>query len=382
METSKWRLVQFHTDLISQKDNSYLSKYYESIWEQEYYHKPDAFWELPKWVAEVSYCLKKAGKSHDMQVFRSDTPIELNADNVFGSVLDSNKHLFRRLIESNPNVTFLLGGYINPAELEYDNVFWFESVEKCMNYIRIPYERGVDWSLFAGEKCIPRITLSYGCKHKCKFCTIPDEVIPVSHNEIYKQVLALRPLKFNLVYIDDKTFGQCKNYNQLRTIYYSIRSFNPDFVGFVVQTTSGMVRGINWGDLHVYAAEIGVETYNDSILKELRKPSSVTMVNEAERLLKDFGIKYIPNIVVGFQQETKETYSNTFCYLASANILYANLNNLAIYNNTDLADEIDFGVGDQNEGKSYKSYNTDEKNKIDAYAIESMAQMLLVKNKL
>lgn len=376
----KHLLIQFHTDTISPQDDSVLTKYYNSIWEHEYYHKPDAFWELPKWAGELSHNLINANKEHEFMVLTE--PIELNADIIFGSVLNINLELFKKLVIINWNKTFILGGYVNKHELDvFDNVIWFDSIFDYCNKTGIQYSGGVNWDIFRDEWCIPRITMSYGCKHRCKFCTIPNEIVEVPKHDIYSQVLALMPLKFNLVYIDDKTFGQCDNYRSLIKLEKVIFEFNKQFKGFVVQTTAPMVAKIDWTTLPVYAVEVGVETYNNSILKELRKPSSEVLVNTAHGILEKAGVKYIPNIVVGFLQENEATYSKTLNYIIRTNMLHANIYNLAIYDDADIAEDVNIdNSNDSSELESDKSYNSFEKNELNKSVIETMAQILLIKN--
>ena len=375
-------LIQFHTDVISPITDSNMSKYHESIWKERYYHKPDAFWELPKWVGELSYVLHANNVNHDFLVLRQPKKLRQGIKTVFGSVLESNKLLYYQLILKNPKTKFVLGGYINGFEFFHmlNNVVWVESIRDACMYMQIEYKYGTRWELFKDEWCIPRITMSYGCKHRCKFCTIDNEVIPVSHEDVYNQVTALVPLNFNLVYIDDKTFGQCDNYVDIKILGHIIQSFNQDFVGFIVQTTAGMVKKIDWQSLPVYACEVGVESYNDDILKELRKPANEKMITQAGNILNENGINFIPNIVVGFMQETRDTYLKTINYLLNASILHANIYNLAVYNDADIANDINVSTyNDGNEMVTEKSYNSDIKNAINKAAFDLIIECLIKK---
>ena len=121
-----------------------------------------------------------------------------------------------------------------------------------------------------------------------------------------------------------------------------------DFNGFVVQTTSGIVaRNAQYlVDLGVRVAEIGLETYNDKILRAWRKPSSERLVDKAVKAAKEAGLLLLPNIIVGLPEETEETYQRTFDYvmplLDRGDIIGINPAIFTDYGNDDNLGEIDF----------------------------------------
>ena len=90
----------------------------------------------------------------------------------------------------------------------------------------------------------------------------------------------------------------------------------------------------------VKVTEVGFETMNDSILKKYNKPSSEALVEDCVKLCNERKtIKLILNVVVGFEEETEETYTKTNSYIID------NLNdniigiNPAIYTDYSLLDE-------------------------------------------
>lgn len=377
----KFTLLQWHTSTISPVLDGAETRYYDLIWSQEYYHKPDAFWELPKWAGELSYCLDKNRVYHTFRVLRKVE--SLKCDIAFGSVLDSNKMLYKQLATVNKNVKFIFGGYIDWEYFsELDNVYSVDSIEDCCKMFGWEYHKGVSWTLFKGEKCIPRITLSDGCRHRCKFCTIPNKVNAMPEYYIDVQIEALKDLDFELIYVDDKTFGQCSNYTELNRIKREVDRFNDKFKGFIVQTTATTIPKIDWDKLPVYAIEMGVESYNDEILKEMRKPASVRTIDKAVRVILDAGIKYIPNIIIGLPSETRHTYLSTLNHLLGSDILHANVYSLAVYDDAELSGEIDKkSEHDGDETTQFKSYNTELKNKIDKTAYELIIECLIKKLK-
>jgi len=267
---------------------------------------------------------------------------------------------------------FVLGGYVAAAgwrrsRLDTHGLQWFDSIPELCLCFDYDYKYGTDWGLFAGERTIPRLTMSTGCSNKCTFCTIPNTVTQLDYKSIQVQIEALKHLRFKLVYLDDKTFGQADNANELKYIYNDIKAFNPAFRGFIVQTTAYEIvyhwHTDFWGDNHVRAVEIGVETFNSLLLAKYRKPATVSTIQCAVELLHCAGLDVIVNLILGLPGETAETYMNTFEFLVrNYNKLYGvNVNTLALYEDCDLFDEhgeigkvpqTDKGQGD-NGGRSF-----------------------------
>ena len=181
----------------------------------------------------------------------------------------------------------------------------------------IPYSFGTDYSLFEEWTVLPRLTLSYGCMNNCKFCIVPHEMSTVPKNVIEQQVDSFQDLYFRLIYIDDKTFGQAENYRIIGELGERIRRYNPQFNGFVIQTTTGLLskRAIEFRNLGVVVAEVGAETFNDRILRAYRKPSSEKMILKSIEAAKKAEIMIIPNLIVGFPEETESSYRRTYGFL-------------------------------------------------------------------
>jgi hypothetical protein len=90
-----------------------------------------------------------------------------------------------------------------------------------------------------------------------------------------------------------------------------------DFNGYIVQTTTGMLynKAKDFKDVGVCVAEIGLETFNDSILKAYRKPSSEAMTVKAVEACNACGIHLIANVIIGLSEETEDTYRKTYDYI-------------------------------------------------------------------
>lgn len=364
---------QISTKLLNTKTKSYSNIYYSTWYEQhkeDGYVKPEHFWEIPMWIAEVSYCIEHK-ELHIIEDTQQSAEYinSSDADIVLFSVLDVNKPIIEMLC-SKVDKPICLGGY---SKLENDKVQWFNSVQELCEKFSITYRKGTDYSLFKNIECIPRLQLSQGCKHKCKFCTIPNEVIKIHEDTIIQQVLSFKDLKFKLIYIDDKTFGQSSNYRMLKELYDLIKLDNPEFKGFIVQTTAYQVPKIDFEELHIFVVELGVESYNNPILKAMYKPATESTIQRAVYIIQDKGINVILNLIVGLPNETKESYLHTLEFVNRVNPYGMNIYNLALYKEAELSKEL--GIEDSDENRVIKSYNTLRQNRLNKWFSESLYLM-------
>lgn len=381
MNRMRYCFLQVSDTLLNPNDpTNPADVYFKEIWnnmDREGYVKPLHYWEIPTWIAELSNCFDS--RDHELELFHITQAHSLllpGADVFFASVMDCNKAILAKIIFANPNKTFYLGGYIGYEEFYrlfkgFYNVVWCDSIEAACGILDLDYRPGTYYSLFKGMKCIPRLTLSNGCTNKCRFCTVPDEIIQTSPLNIVNQIYSMECLDFELVYLNDKTFGQCRNYYTLEGLYTTIKEFNPKFRGFTVQTTCTQV--CNWAfdnislkDLHIVNVEIGVESYNDSILQKYRKPQTTKTIDNALHLLKwQFDVNIIPNIIIGLPGETWDTYGCTHRWLqANADkFLMLNITNFVPYEGTEVAVGITKEIGDENQTTRKRSWHTAEENK-------------------
>jgi hypothetical protein len=263
----------------------------------------------------------------------------------------------------------VVGGYVGDGANAFqgaDNVTWYDSMEDMAKGEGYEYRPGINMSHFEGSQVVPRLCMSKGCKHKCAFCVVP-KTLEVTEEELVKQqVDAFAELDARLVYLDDKTFGQAKNHTMLPDLYWRIKKQNPEFEGFIIQTTASQFGRFSDEFLaasHIRYVELGVETFNDSILRELHKPASEAVIQQAADRARRLKINLVPNIIIGLPQETAETYARTKEWLeANADIIsHVNAYNLALYNDTEIAEIVgDTGdARDVNENSVEKSFHTD-----------------------
>ncbi len=176
----------------------------------------------------------------------------------------------------------------------------------------------------------------------------------------------MRDLDFELIYINDKTFGQCKNYYHLKYIYPSIAAWNPKFRGFTIQTTCYQIlkfygQGVNLKDLGIVNVELGIESYNDDILKKYNKPQNTGTIDMALNILKSTGVNIIPNIIIGLPGEDMFTYSETLLWIKDNmhRFLMLNVTNFVPYIGSDTSDIVKTQLEDLNQTTCKRSYHTD-----------------------
>lgn len=363
--------VQIDTDIINaNKPKDISDRFYNTFWDNKKsdgFYRPDSFWELPQWIAELCYTLPDDWSRElyivkDVQLaikYLSNQEIDI----LFFSSLDANKAIITSIIDNNKiRAKCIVGGYAKPYT-KYTWHFWFDSIYEFCCVMGIPYKYGLDFSLFKGYKTIPRLTLSNGCTHRCKFCTIENEITIKSNATILQQVESFRPLDFRLIYLNDKTFGQASNYRELLGLSHYVRYYiESNFDGFIVQTTCNQICKPGFIDelksFGVTYVELGIETFTDSVLKAMRKPQNSKTIHRALNLLHNSGVQVIGNIIIGLPGETMESYRHTIKMLKMYRLYSLNIYNLALYSDADLSNEIKSdGQGDNEELKKNKSYH-------------------------
>ena len=391
----KYCLLQVSDKLLNPDDpTNPADVYFKAIWNHldgEGYFKPEHYWEIPTWIAELSYCLNTPDNEIQLWHITENFPTVLpKADIYFTSVMDCNKEILRTIARSNPEKFFYFGGYTGREEFysffcypglptPLGNVSWCGTIQEACDTFQVGYQYGTDYSLFKGIKCIPRLTLSNGCTNKCRFCTVPDEIIETDWRSGIQQVISMRDLDFELIYINDKTFGQCHTYSRLKNIYKSIKEFNPKFRGFTIQTTCQQIKhltkyGISLKDLHIVNVELGIESYNDDILKRYNKPQCTLLVDQAINYLSLMDINIIPNIIIGLPGETWGTYCRTLEWVNDNKhkFLMLNIFNFVPYVGSDASGIVKTQPEDLNETICKRSYYTAK----GKYAVESFTEYL------
>lgn len=364
-------VVQFTPDLMYPDGPDPVSTpYYDALYSglRQGYDRSKDFWEIPQWQAVVTHALGERVDSYYVRNVEEAKRFLEASDygHVAFSVMDVSAKLTQDVAPSIGGKLHL-GGYTDRKAIAeaHPNAVIYDDMKSFVESFGVPYKKGFDYRLFRDTKTIPRLELSAGCRHRCTFCTIDRKVTESPAGEINQQVDAFSELDGTLVYLNDKTFGQAENHKELPSIYRRMKAANPNFAGFVIQTTAAQMRLFSEDylrDAGIRYIELGVETYNDTILKTLRKPANEKLIDEAVEKMRRLGIGFIPNIVIGFPGETAATYGRTKAWLEknSDTISHVNTYNLAVYEGTELSREVETKTAaDADENSPNKSFYKD-----------------------
>jgi hypothetical protein len=337
IQPSTW-FVTPENDLLE-----YYTKVYSALSDEGFHIPSRHYMEIPLWVAVLAGKLSNHNLNFMVAVDMAtvlakvrmwrDNDLSPSNKYILMSALDVNKHIIYRLAKLFKDIVFLVGGYVDPTYFSpLENVLWMDSIAEVGQVMSIDLDAPPDYSFFEGQKTIPRLTLSTGCLHRCKFCTVEQTLEILDAENISKQVESFMGLEFSLVYLNDKTFGQAKNWRLLRAAWSAIKDYNPYFQGFVVQTTVPMARKYakTWyEDYHVKAIEVGIEIPDDEFLTNMNKPYRLKQLLELEI---PEGLLFIPNLIFGYPQDDYVATEKWY-YSNQKDIAFVNPYVLSLYNN-------------------------------------------------
>jgi hypothetical protein len=361
------------SDLLLTADRRMREYYLSSYGRMRGYHYPTHFMEIPYWIPILSSSFP-AGQFErellvvdDMAVARERFARASQDTAFFFSVLDANVEFVREL--AGTGARMVLGGYTDPAEFAaFPNVDYLGAPEEVVTRVHGARPPGVlDYELFRGLACIPRFSLSTGCSFRCAFCTVPTALVEADPAHVREQALAMDPLDFDLVFMDDKSFGDAKNWPSLGEVGEHVRGINSEFFGFIVQMPPSLAAKPGFlercRDLGVRYVEFGVETADDTLLRYLRKPFRVRHLERACEIVRDLGLYAIPNLIIGIPGDT---YAGTVSWLAdNVDIVpVVNVNWLALHHGNERGGlPLDGGTtadGDQNQSTKTWLSGTEE----------------------
>lgn len=362
--------VQFSDKLLTPA--SIMRDYYRKAYEaMDGYYIPEHYMEIPFWIPTISGMLSNERYGKSLHIVEDlDVSVELLREKPIGgkmlfSVMDANVRQTDHIVQHVDRQT-IMGGYTDPNQFQkYSHVRYLHGLEQLTEVLEVQLNSPPDYSLFKGEKCIPRLTLSGGCLFQCSICTVPTILTISSPGQIYQQVEALKPLDFKLIYIDDKSFGQAQNWRAIEQVADQVQTYNQDFLGFIVQTPPSIAlkEGLmeEAVQLGVQYMEFGVETVNDAHLALLNKPYRVKHLNEACEKARKLGIKIIPNFILGIPGDD---YKATIEWVAQNRdiIPVVNINFLAIHYGNERG-ELPWKaqtVGDRDQNVAEKSWLSQE----------------------
>ena len=109
----RFTFCQIDNALINPPQGTIAERFYDTFWRDKKadgYWRPSFAWELPLWIAEISYTLPANVKRELLVVKEQGINLVPNSIYCF-SVLDVNAGIIRTIIENNQQCRFILGGY-------------------------------------------------------------------------------------------------------------------------------------------------------------------------------------------------------------------------------------------------------------------------------
>lgn len=333
------RCLQVSNTLLNPPNGDISQRHAKALYSgvRDGYAKGRHFWEPPQWIARIMGSMPSATFYPVVDLHKAAEEIRESQEACAISIMDCNRPFYRKLLRMLPETAFHIGGYGDLSEFAGPRRYLYRGMEEFLGTERVK----MDYR-FITEPMIPRLTLSDGCKHRCAFCCVDHTLKEYSFWSIANQVTALAVMNPKLVYISDKTFGQAKNYHMLVAASVMLKRLAPAFLGFIVQTTAAQALKIPWKfftDAHIRYVELGIESVNDSVLKQMRKPHDVAKIIKAMHYLSEAGVNIIPNLIVGHPAETLDTYNATADFLREWRqwISHCNINSLVPYEGTSFA---------------------------------------------
>ena len=188
------------------------------------------------------------------------------------------------------------------------------------------------------------IMTSRGCPYHCTFCDHRVFGSKLRHFSAEYTLSLIRHLVQNygikdLMILDDnflinkkKLFEVCDGLigEKLDLTWYCIahvQSISPDRMAKIKRAGCWFI-------------EVGIESGNDEILKQIKKNTNKAEIRKAVRMIKEAGIKVKGNFIFGFPGETPETLEETIDFALELNLDYFQQSYLTIWPGCEMADRV------------------------------------------
>lgn len=208
------------------------------------------------------------------------------------------------------------------------------------------------WDLYPNEKgAMGAIQISRGCPFQCEFCDViqylgrkqrykPIENIKLELDHLYKY-------GYRNVFISDDnlTANRKKAKEILRFLIEWNQNTQNGAISFITQASIDMARDEEMlqlvADAGINRLFIGIETPNLDSLKETRKFQNVKidMVEEIQKIFKQGMIIY-GGMIVGFDNDTLDSFENQFIFATESNIPFFSLGFLSAMDQTPLKTKV------------------------------------------
>ncbi len=154
-----------------------------------------------------------------------------------------------------------------------------------------------------------------GCPYNCAFCGSRNiwsrRPRFRSVESVIAEIQGLQQMGLKFIRFDDDTFGVRPSY--IMELCDAIRSRCPGMRWscelHVNLVTDEIISAMKAAGCHLI--QIGIESGNDQILKQIRKQITIADALRACRLIKAHGIELMAFFIIGFPQETEQTLADT-----------------------------------------------------------------------
>jgi anaerobic magnesium-protoporphyrin IX monomethyl ester cyclase len=229
---------------------------------------------------------------------------------------------FRELVDTLSQPAADLGS-INGLSWRNSSGAWIHNPERDLqNLAHLPLpDRSVrlEKGFHALRKRIDVSETSRGCPLRCNFCSIRMMYGPTFRPFPIERIVAdLKSLKSagieivffsddNITYSADHFKSVCKAIieNDLNSMEYSIQASahgiakNPDLVALMDQANIRLI-------------ELGLESMDPSVIKFMKKATSIAINKEAVRLLKKHHMGVTALFIIGFPDDTRQSIQSSF----------------------------------------------------------------------
>lgn len=199
------------------------------------------------------------------------------------------------------------------------------------NYVHLKHRKGKKKRLF---NVVPVMT-TRGCPYNCDFCCVHDifgkKVRHIPIKNVVQDIADSGGKTF--LFLDDNIIGDSKYAKEL---FRAIKPLNIKWGGQAsisfVRETELMKLAVESGCIGLF---FGLESVSESQLLTMRKSiKEIEKVEEAIKKVKSFGIHFHASMIFGFDDDTKDIFSETLDFLDKNRIGSASLNILTPYPGT------------------------------------------------
>lgn len=187
------------------------------------------------------------------------------------------------------------------------------------SYEGLPIEKEMSYAtplsgfntFFADEPRLIQIIYSRSCPFKCSFCFHPtgDKYRNRSMDNFFEELdLYVNNYDINGIVIvdecfrmDDSVFEFCRRMKQ----------YNLKWVVSLVAKTVTYEKLVALKEAGCCSVSYGIESMSEAVLKDMRKPANVEIIERALKLTMEAGISIQGNLIFGAEAETPETVRET-----------------------------------------------------------------------